>query len=300
MNRSPSKRTILTERHPMFIWNFTMDSTMSALMEWGYNQAVGIFSGFFAQLGSMASDLFTLPWVQSIVLFFQQFAWALYVVGLAVSVFDTAIEYQRGRADLHGTALNALKGFFAVSLFSTLPVEMYRLSTSLQAQLSIGLTGYGSGDYSSIATGAVDAISQNAASMNDPLLLLLLIILIAYATLKVFFGNLKRGGILLIQIAVGSLYLFSVPRGYTEGAIGWWKQVVALCLTAFLQTTILVAGLVTLPGHLLIGLGLMLSAGEVPRIAGVFGLDTSTKASLSGAVHTVQSVINTTRSIITK
>ena len=35
--------------------------------------------------------------------------------------------------------------------------------------------------------------------------------LMAYAVIKVFFANLKRGGILLIQIAVGSLYMFSVP-----------------------------------------------------------------------------------------
>lgn len=50
---------------------------------------------------------------------------------------------------------------------------------------------------------------------------------------KGVFANLKRGGILLIQISVGSLYLFSVPRGYTDGFISWCKQVVGLCLTAF-------------------------------------------------------------------
>ena len=40
--------------------------------------------------------------------------------------------------------------------------------------------------------------------------------LIHISVVKVFFANLKRGGILLIQIAVGSLYMFSVPRGYTR------------------------------------------------------------------------------------
>ena len=60
--------------------------------------------------------------------------------------------------------------------------------------------------------------------------------------IKVFFANLKRGGILLIQIAVGSLYMFSVPRGYTDGFIQWCKQIIGLCLTAFLQSTILIAG----------------------------------------------------------
>ena len=53
----------------------------------------------------------------------------------------------------------------------------------------------------------------------------------------------RSGGILLIQIAVGSLYMFSVPRGYTDGFIQWCTQIIGLCLSAFLQATILVAGL---------------------------------------------------------
>ena len=40
----------------------------------------------------------------------------------------------------------------------------------------------------------------------------------------------------------------------------------------------------------------MLSAGEVSRIAGAFGLDTS--ASLSSAVRTTQSAVNTTSMIV--
>ena len=42
--------------------------------------------------------------------------------------------------------------------------------------------------------------------------------------IKVFFANLKRGGILLIQIAVGSLYMFSVPRGYLDGFYQWCSR----------------------------------------------------------------------------
>ena len=122
--------------------------------------------------------------------------------------------------------------------------------------------------------------------------------LMAYAVIKVFFANLKRGGILLIQIAVGSLYMFSVPRGYGDGFTQWCKQVVGLCLTAFLQATILVAGLMVFKDHALLGLGLMLSAGEIPRIAGAFGLDTTTRANISSAVYTAQSAVNMTRTVV--
>ena len=129
-------------------------------------------------------------------------------------------------------------------------------------------------------------------------MLLFCLILMAYAIIKVFFANLKRGGILLIQIAVGSLYMFSVPRGYTDGFIQWCKQVIGLCLTAFLQATILVAGLMVFKDHALLGLGLMLSAGEIPRIAGAFGLDTTTRANIMSAVYTAQTAVNMTRTVV--
>ena len=55
--------------------------------------------------------------------------------------------------------------------------------------------------------------------------------------IKIFFQNIKRGGILLVQMAVGSLYMFSVPRGYTDGFNQWCKQVAAICLTAFMPVS---------------------------------------------------------------
>lgn len=116
---------------------------------------------------------------------------------------------------------------------------------------------------------------------------LFFIILFRYCTIKVMFTNIKRGGIMLCQIAVGSLYLFGVPRGYTDGFYGWCKQVIATCLTAFLQTTILYVGLLTFTQHSLLAVGICLSATEVPRIAQMFGLDTSAKVNMMSVSHTV-------------
>ena len=134
--------------------------------------------------------------------------------------------------------------------------------------------------------------------ITSPIMMLFILILMGYAVIKVFFANLKRGGILLIQISVGSLYMFSVPRGYIDGFISWCKQIAGLCLTAFLQSTILIAGLMVVKDHALLGLGLMLSAGEIPRIAGAFGLDTSTKANLMSAAYTAQTAVNMTRTVV--
>ena len=294
----------------MFIWDFVADKILGQIVDWFYGQVVGFLGNFFAEMGNMGVELFEMSWVQSIVLFFSYLAWALYGTGLVVACFECGIEYSSGRGNIRETALNAIKGFMAVSLFTVVPVRLYELSVTLQGQLTAGITGYGAsiGDVASDIMqefSAVESLTGLASgpflgfgSITSGIMILFCIILMAYAIIKVFFANLKRGGILLIQIAVGSLYMFSVPRGYTDGFVQWCKQIIGLCLTAFLQATILIAGLMVFKDHALLGLGLMLSAGEIPRIAGAFGLDTTTRANIMSAVYTAQAAVNTTRTIV--
>ena len=294
----------------MFIWDFVADKILGQIVDWFYGQVVGFLGNFFAEMGNMGVELFEMSWVQSIVLFFSYLAWALYGTGLVVACFECGIEYSSGRGNIRETALNAIKGFMAVSLFTVVPVRLYELSVTLQGQLTAGITGYGAsiGDVASDTMQEFSAVESLTDLTSGPFLgfgsitsgfmILFCIILMAYAIIKVFFANLKRGGILLIQIAVGSLYMFSVPRGYTDGFIQWCKQIIGLCLTAFLQATILIAGLMVFKDHALLGLGLMLSAGEIPRIAGTFGLDTTTRANIMSAVYTAQAAVNTTRTIV--
>ena len=294
----------------MFIWDFVADKILGQIVDWFYSQVVGFLGNFFSEMGSMGAELFEMNWVQSVVLFFSYLGWALFATGLVVAVFECGIEYSSGRGNIRETALNAIKGFMAVSLFTVVPVRLYELSVTLQGQLTAGITGYGAsiGDVASDIMqefSAVESLTDLTSgpflgfgSITSGIMILFCIILMAYAIIKVFFANLKRGGILLIQIAVGSLYLFSVPRGYTDGFIQWCKQIIGLCLTAFLQATILIAGLMVFKDHALLGLGLMLSAGEIPRIAGAFGLDTTTRANIMSAVYTAQAAVNTTRTIV--
>ena len=278
-------------------------------MDWIYGQIVGFLGNFFALMGNMGVELFELDWVNAIVLFFSRLGWALFAVSVVVCAFECGIEYSAGRGNLQQCALNVIKGFLAVSLFTVVPVRLYALSISLQGTFSAGLTGYGRSigevgqdivtELSEIQTlsDAVNSTHFGLDVITSPIMILFCVILMAYAVLKVFFANLKRGGILLIQIAVGSLYMFSIPRGYLDGFVGWMKQVIGLCLTAFLQSTILIAGLMIFKDHALMGVGLMLSAGEVPRIAGNFGVDTTTKANVMSAVYTAQAAVSTTRTI---
>lgn len=293
----------------MFIWDFVASAVLDDIIDWIYGQIVGFLGNFFSEMGNMGAELFTMDWVQSIILFFSYLAWALYGTGLVVAVFECGIEYSSGRGNIKETSLNAIKGFLAVSLFTIVPVRLYELSVSLQSSFTAGLTGYGSGSIGEVATGAlqnfnaIESLTEASSlsgfgAITSPIMILFCIILMAYAVIKVFFANLKRGGILLIQIAVGSLYMFSVPRGYTDGFVQWCKQIVGLCLTAFLQATILIAGLMVFKDRALLGLGLMLSAGEIPRIAGAFGMDTTTRANIMSAVYTAQAAVNTTKTVV--
>ncbi len=280
----------------MFIWDFVADTVLGQLFDWVYAKAVEFLGEFFVMMNGLGSELFELVWVQAVVEFFGCFAWALFVVGLAVGVFEAAVEYQSGRASaVRDMALGAVKGFLAVSLFTAVPVELYKLCVDLQGRLSDDITGVSHIDgISSYTRAAMSALNGYGVFVS-----LFLLILMGYAVIKIFFANLKRGGILLIQIAVGSLYMFSVPRGYLDGFYGWCKQVVGLCLTAFLQSTVLIAGLMVWNQNLLLGCGLMLSATEIPRIAQQFGLDTTTKANIMSAVYATQTVVNLTRNLVT-
>ena len=208
-----------------------------------------------------------------------------------VAVFDTAIEYQTGRANIQSTCLNVLKGFMAVSLFTKVPVEMYKFCITLQTTFSGDLIGSFIGATRGDLGTTAEVVLKNMGGYSG-LLGLLTMIALAYCVVKLFFANIKRGGILLCQIAVGSLYMFSLPRGFSDGFNGWCKQIFALCLTAFLQTSLMFLGLLTWQTNMLLGLGIMLAANEVPRIAQQFGLDTSVRVNMMSVTHTVNSAIH--------
>lgn len=271
------------------------------MIRWFYETFYNAIADFFTLMGNMGADMFTLAWVKATVHLFTLFGWALFVAGVIVAIFDVAIEYQCGRANIKTTALNVLKGFFACSLIGILPVELYKFCISLQNTFSHDLSALFAGGKTFGLAGESISVLQGSFAMtvnlNVGVFNLLAMIAFAYCILKVFFGNIKRGGILLIQMAVGSLYMFSVPRGYQDGFNQWMKQIAALCLTAFLQTTLLFLGLLTFSGNMLLGLGIMLAANEVPRIAQQFGLDSSVRVNMMSVVHATTTAVNLTRSV---
>ena len=86
------------------IWN--------TMIQWLYETIYNAVADFFTMMGNMGADVFDLEWVQATINLFTLFGWALFVAGTVVAVFDVAIEYQNGGANIKTTAINVLKGFF--------------------------------------------------------------------------------------------------------------------------------------------------------------------------------------------
>jgi hypothetical protein len=289
-----------------FFGGLITDAIWDVMFRWLYTMVFDAIAYVFYWIGNFGVEIFELPWVAAVLHFFYLCGWALFVVGMVVAVFDVAIESQSGRANIKGAFLNVLKGFFAVNLFTTLPVTLFRFAITLQNSLAGDLTRVFAGNQSTLRN-----ILPNILLRFNPvggvainLFMLVSLIAIAYCVFRVFFDNLKRGGILIIQIAVGTLCMFSIPRGYTDGFTAWCKQIIALCLTSFLQMTLLFLGLLTIAdgsamnvGNLILGIGIMLAAAEVPRIAGQFGLDTSCKVNVMGAAGIANSAMMLTRNV---
>lgn len=284
----------------MFIFDFLAEAVLDQITDWIYGRSVGFLSDFFSMMNGMGTELFSQPWVEAILTFFSRLGWALFATGIVVGAFECAIEYQTGRGSIKDTALNCIKGFMAVSLFTTIPVRLYCLCVTLQGEFGNAIAGLGiAGSFNDIGKNAIEALQTQTISYTlNPLVQIFFVFMVGYSVIKVFFANLKRGGILIIQIVVGSLYMFSVPRGYIDGFTQWCKQVIGICITAFLQSIILTAGLMVFKDHPLLGVGLMLSGTEVPRIAGQFGLDTSTRANVMSSVYAAQAAINISRTVV--
>ena len=71
----------------MFIWDFAAGSVLDQMMDWIYSLLIGFLSEFFTMMNGMGADLFELPWVMALILFFSRLGWMLYAVGFILSVF---------------------------------------------------------------------------------------------------------------------------------------------------------------------------------------------------------------------
>ena len=227
-----------------------VSSIFNGIINWIYEVIFSVIKVVFTKINETGSDLFRLPWVQSLVNFFYILGWALFAIGLVVSISDNFAVYTQDSVSR--------------SIIDQVTDENYY---------------------------------HHLVEFNVNFVNVIFILMILYATVKVFFANVKRGGILLTLIGVGSLYMLNLPRGYSDGFNGWIKQVIALCFTSFMQTTLFFTGLITIQSDWLIGTCLILSATEVPRIADRFGLDTSIRGNMMAVSMTANTALSGMRFI---
>ena len=283
---------------------------MDQFIDWVYSQLVGFFGNFFAEMGNMGVELFEMSWVQSVVLFFSYLAWALYGTGLVVACFECGIEYSTGRGNVKEIALNAIKGFMAVSLFTVVPVRLYELSVTLQASLTSGITGYGE-SFDALSTDIINSLQGvdiGAAASSGVFGGIGSITSPHHGNFYYHHDGVRRHQVLFLQPQARRslthpdccgfpVYVLGAPRLYGRfcAVVQADHRSVSDHLPAGHHPY---SGTAGAEGSCAAGPWLMLSAGEVPRICGAFGLDTSTRANIMSAVYAAQSAVNTTRTVV--
>lgn len=108
------------------------DAIWDVMFEWLFNLIYGAVADLFEFINSTTSDIFTLSWVQAFISLFHALGWMLFVCGMIVAIFDTAVAYESGQANIKNTCINVLKGFMAASLVTVVPQRLYTFCVSLQ------------------------------------------------------------------------------------------------------------------------------------------------------------------------
>lgn len=263
-----------------------MDSVSNAAMnsttKWLFTMLLSAAEKIFSYITGYASSIFNYPWFNVIVGLFSRFGMLLFGVGVALAFVDVGIEYRRRGADLTGAMLNLGKGLMAVGLFSAVPVPLFNFCVNTQSLILHTL---------SINWSFQNVIEAFTAQFLEQGIMVIMLVVMIVLMFLIYVDSLKRGGILLVLICIGSLYMISVPRGYMDNFYGWCKQIIALCMTVLFQNLLMFCGLMIIPTNLFLGLGVMFAAKEVPRICAQFGLDTSAKASFTNVAMGVNASI---------
>ena len=178
-----------------------VNAIWDGLIKWMLQNFYDTLADVFTQIGAMGAEIFDLTWISSSVRLFTMLGWTLFGVGMIVAAFDLALEYQTGRANIKSTAINVLKGFFAANLVTVVPVELYKFCISLQniflkdiAASFVGTTDFNLGDVALKVL--VQVFGGPAGAVANGIFPLCMLIGMSYSVLKVFFANIKRGGMI--------------------------------------------------------------------------------------------------------
>lgn len=241
------------------------------------------------------TSLFNNSIVISFIAFIETVGGIFFLFGIGFAFSEWAIDCNEGNgtSTMLATLKNSFIGLAATLGFASLPILLLKFMNDITYTLCNAMTGANLKNTMSNMSQEMEAMEFFSGWGGT-----IFAIIILVCVIRVFLANLKRGGILITLITVGSLHMFSIPRGYTDAFWSWCKQVIGLSLTSFLQNLLLILGIVVYAGSnidtfdLILGAGVMLSATEVPRILQQFGLDTSMKTNVSQAIYGASGIMN--------
>ena len=156
--------------------------------DWIYGKLITFFGEFFSMINMMGAELFELGLDQSNPALFLLFRLGVVYRWYCSGCVDTAIDAQRGKGSFQDLALNIIKGFFAVSLFTVVPIDLYVFCINLSNELIGAIAGMSDspGKLGAIATMVLGSFETPGANV---VVSIVFVILIGYAVIKVFFAN---------------------------------------------------------------------------------------------------------------
>lgn len=241
--------------------------------------------------------LFDYNFISALLSFIFSLGFALFVVGTLVSLISTTVDYSSGyKISFKQNILPIFFGLFSVYGFTYVPIILYKFTYYLQSLLMSSLYNVinKSDVPSSIFNYSKDVIVDRFFNIISTVSIVYLLVSM-YCVIKIFIQSIKRGGVLLLIIGTGSLYMFSIPVSGTKVLTSYLKKIFALCFTSFFQTTLLSLGFAIFPHENIVGISLMLAASETSKIAEQFGLDVSAKDSFENAKRATMNIIKAGR-----
>lgn len=259
------------------------------------NLVIGLVSSNF-------NELINNPAVQGYLTFLQAFAAILFIVGIGFAISEWAIGVNEGNADsIMSTFKYIILGLFTTLGFTTIPILLMQFTAEC-TDLMINEMN----DFSGMLENMINHLIYNENDFGSNVLWIIFCIIFVVSIFKIFLSNMKRGGVLLIQLTACPFHIFNIPRGHVDAFFNWCKQILALLLTTFVQNFLLALGVLILGTgsgltvvNMCLCMGVLLAANEAPQILQQFGLDSSVRANPSQAIFAASGITNIIRSFST-
>lgn len=224
-------------------------------------------------LSGASVDLFSNILVTNVLALFDYLGYILLAIGTLFAIANVCITYhETGAIEVHLMIVNIIKAIIAIIFLQVGTIQLYELSNTLNSLVSqiVSTTDYNA---------TVDNISSTLNNSQLGAMWIFLLALFALGAIIVcLLQIMKRGGMYMAQIIIGYLYIFSIPSGNTQGFFEWCRQTVAIALTNVVQTALLFIGMNLMAKDItkiFLGVGVILAASAVEKIAGRYGMSTN-------------------------